>query len=278
MRSVLGLSSYAYYWAAQLDRAAPGDGLTVWGLLEKAADLGLEVVQLCENVPLLEMEEASLRRLKAEAERRNILLEVGTRGLDDARLRACVEIARFLEARLLRLVPWSGSETRQPLDKDRLLAAVRPLLPACRRQGLTLAIENYFDLPDEELAAFVQEVDEEYVGVCLDTANSTGLLSRPEETARMLAPYVVSVHLKDFIVTKPALGYQISGAPLGQGWLNAPAVLEIIHQQGRQPHILLELWVEPETSYQATAQKEDRWVRESIAYAHHALGLGARPV
>jgi len=148
------------------------------------------------------------------------------------------------------------------------------LLPFCREHDITLAIENYFDLSDQDLAAFVQRVNDERVGVCLDTANSTGFLEKPLKTTELLAPYVVSLHLKDFIVTKPVMGYRISGVPLGQGWLNIPAVLETVSRTGRQPNVLLELWVDPAETPEATLRKEDDWVRQSVAYARNQLGIG----
>jgi 3-oxoisoapionate decarboxylase len=119
------------------------------------------------------------------------------------------------------------------------------------------AIENYFDLPAAQLAEFVGRVDDERVGVCLDTANSIGILERPLETEALLAPYVVSLHLKDFVVTKPVQGYRVSGAPLGQGWLDAPAVLDMLERTGRPFNVLLELWVDPAETHEATVRKEE---------------------
>lgn len=274
MHPKLGLSSYAYYWATS---AASVDGAIArspWDLLDRVAALGLEVVQLCEHVPLSDWDATSLERLRDAALRQGIMLEVGARGLGLDDLRASLEVARALGARLWRLAPWSGSPTRQNLPIDRLHEVVDQLLPFCRRHDITLAIENYFDLPAQQLASFMLRVHDERVGVCLDTANSTGFLERPLETAEILAPYVVSMHLKDFVVTKPTQGYRISGAPLGQGWLDAPAVLDILACTGRPFTVLLELWVDRAETHEATVRREDDWVRQSVAYARDRLGIG----
>ena len=275
MNGRLGLSSYAYFWAARgadLEGISP---LTPWDLLDKVTTQGLEVLQICDNVPLIDWDSPSLEQLRETAQREGVILEVGASSLRFDYLRAYLDITRALGAHLLRVVPWSGSETRQRLPLDRLYEVVDQFLPFCREHDITLAIENYFDLPDRELAAFVQRFDDERVGVCLDTANSTGFLEKPLETTERLAPYVVSLHLKDFVVTKkPGRGYWISGAPLGQGWLDVPAVLDVVGRTGRQSNVLLELWMDPAETHEATLRKEDDWVQQSVAYARSQLGTG----
>jgi sugar phosphate isomerase/epimerase len=270
----LGLSSYAYHWAIC---ATPEDGvapMTAWDLVNKTASLGLKVLQICENLPLIAWDKKSLERLKDLALREDITLEIGARGLDVDLLRSYLNLAQTLSARVLRIVPWSGAETQQKSPIDRLHGVIHQILPFCREHDITLAIENYFDLSDQELAAFVQRVNDKYVGVCLDTANSTGFLEQPLKTAELLAPYVVSLHLKDFVVIKPAMGYRISGVPLGRGWLDARAVLEVVSQGGRHPNVLLELWVDPAETQEATLCKEDDWVCQSVTYARDQLSIG----
>lgn len=276
MNARLGLSSYAYYWAcriASLDGAAP---MTAWGLLAQTKSLGLEVLQLCDNLPVQAWDKSELKRLGEEARRLGVILEVGASGMNIDHLRSYLEIVQALGAHLLRIAPWSGSPTRHRLPVERLREMVDQLLPACHEHDITLAIENYFDLSDEELAALIQQIGDEHVGVCLDTANSVGALQMPLETVEILAPHAVSLHLKDFVVTKQPMGYRVSGAPLGQGWLDVPAVLDMVHRAGRQPNTLLELWVDPAETNEATLRKEDEWMRQSVAYAHHHLDI--RPV
>jgi len=206
--------------------------------------------------------------LRETAQRKGVTLEVGASSLKLEYLRAYLDITLALDAHLLRIVPWSGSEAQHKVPLERLYQVVDRFLPFCREHDITLAVENYYDLPDQELAAFIRQVDDERVGVCLDTANSTGLLEKPLETVERLAPYVVSLHLKDFVVRKKtSRGYWISGAPLGQGWLDVPAVLDIVSRTGRQPNVLLELWMDPAKTYEATVRQEDNWVRQSVAYA-----------
>ena len=84
----LGLGSYAFMWSigfqgpnpAYPDRAArPAATLTAIGLLEKARDLGIHLVQTGPNLPLPENE---LDQFIQAARDWDITLELGTRGLD----------------------------------------------------------------------------------------------------------------------------------------------------------------------------------------------------
>ncbi len=260
----LGLSSYAYYWATRPDGPDP---MTPWDLLKRVAELDLGVVQICENVPLIDWSVDELARFGQKARQMGIVLELGTRGLDVAAIGRVIEVADRVGARLLRLVAWAGGAERRNAAMRELGPAIDRLLPIARSRGIVLALENYFDLGDDDLASLVAKYADEHLGVCLDTANSVGLLRPPIETVRLLAPYAVSVHLKDFIVRKPPIGYRITWVPLGQGMLDVPTAFAELRRSARRPNVLLELWVDRDRGIATTVRKEANWVRESVAYA-----------
>jgi L-ribulose-5-phosphate 3-epimerase UlaE len=87
----------------------------------------------------------------------------------------------------------------------------------------------------------------------------------------------VSVHLKDFQVLKTAAGYQITGCPLGQGWLDASAILDEVARTGRSPDLLLELWVDPQEAGENLLATEQHWLMQSVAYARARFGAPAGP-
>jgi 3-oxoisoapionate decarboxylase len=271
----LGLSSWAYYWATSLLHSEQLGGMSAFELVERTAELGLEVVQLCETVPLTNWSADCLDQLRQFARERNVAIELGVRSLDPLVLCDHLEIAARLDARVLRIVPWSGSPTRELLQTSQLTHMVEPMIPICEARDISLAIENHFDIADQDLANWLTWLNHPWVGACLDTANSTGFLKEPLDTAKRLAPYVISVHLKDYVVQKQSKGYRISGVPLGKGWLDASAIMDAVRQGGRQPNVLLELWTDEGESPEATIAKEDAWVRESIAFARDQLGLGS---
>lgn len=271
----LGISSYAYYWASQ----GAGDGsrgrMQPMDLLKRAEALGIHTVQFCENISLTELSPEEQDQLLQAAHGKGIALSLGLRGLDESLIENTLALAGRFGAKILRLVPWSGSAQQKASPLPALNKFLPKLLRICHKNKITLALENYFDLSDEELAGFVAGVSDEALGICLDTANSTGRLVDPLQTVEILAPWCACLHLKDYQVLKTSTGYRIAGAPLGQGLLNVPAALQKIRTAGRVPVIFLELWVDPLDVKADIIEKEDEWVRQSLAYLKTCLPSAA---
>jgi len=60
-------------------------------------------------------------------------------------------------------------------------------------------------------------VSSEWIGVLVDVGNNVALLEKPEETVETLAPFALSVHLKDMAVQVADDGFLLSEVPLGTG-------------------------------------------------------------
>ena len=101
---------------------------------------------------------------------------------------------------------------------------------ALRRRRMKLAIENHRDMRIEELLSMMKQVSSEFVGVCIDPANSLALLESPAEAVEKLAPYAISVHLKDIAVKESADGFLLSEVALGEGFLDLRAIVEDLRQ------------------------------------------------
>ena len=101
---------------------------------------------------------------------------------------------------------------------------------AVRRRRMKLAIENHRDMRIEELLSMMNQISSEFVGVCIDTANSLALLESPAEAVEKLAPYAISVHLKDIAVKESADGFLLSEVALGEGFLDLRGIVEDLRQ------------------------------------------------
>ncbi len=261
----LGLGSYACAWAigvAGYDRpATPMDAV---GLVHRAAELGLKLVQIADNLPLERESCGSLREIRRAAAGNGIGIEVGTRGIGAPHLRRMLEVCGELESPLLRVVV----DPSRPLRPEQTASELQDVAPDLERAGVVLAIENHDRIPAMDLAGMVKPAGSEHIGICLDTVNSFGCLEGPEYVVSHLAPYVVSLHVKDFAVRRAPhmMGFEITGTPAGQGMLDLPRVLRALRQAGRDPNAILELWPPPEQTIAGTVAKEEQWARESVAY------------
>jgi len=261
----LGLGSWSYTWAIGVPGHPPSDPLTAVGLLSRAADLGVHVVQICDNLPLHVLSERELAELQRHAQRLGVQIEVGTRGIACEHLERYLHLAVALQSPILRLVVDTADDC--PSD-DEIIARLRQVLPSFQHAGVRLAIENHDRLPTGALLHILHAIDSEWVGICLDTVNSFGALQGPEVVVRALAPWAVNLHVKDFAVTRHAsqMGFTIEGRPAGQGRLDVPWLLDVVRVQGRAPNAILELWTPFERDLDTTICKESTWAAQSVEY------------
>ncbi len=149
--------------------------------------------------------------------------------------------------------------------EDEAAALLRGIVPELQAAGVKLAIENHDIFKAAPLRRIVERAGSEWIGICLDTANSLGCGEGIEQVAATLAPLVINLHVKDFTARRLPhnKGFVIEGCPAGRGLLDIRALLA-----GLPPDIsaVLELWPPPEPEISASIAKEEAWVEESIAY------------
>jgi 3-oxoisoapionate decarboxylase len=259
----IGISSYAYRWAVGTGDFIPTKPLSLFVLLDKAAALGAQVVQILDNFPLEHMPDAVLCDLARHAQDLGLTLEVGYQGGGAEQLRRYIVVARKLDARILRVVLGNGHPR---LGVSDLAPMICKNLPDMRAGNVTLAIENHFDLLPSELVTLLKAIDDPCVGVCLDPLNSIGQLVGPREVIGALAPYTVSVHAKDGVVSRMNTGFYVAGCPLGKGLVDLREMVETVCAAGRSPNLLVEAWMDRLEGVEETLVMEETWVRDGIAY------------
>ena len=259
----LGISSYTYSWAVGMPGHPPARPLDENGLLDKAREHGVTLLQIGDNLPLQTFDAARLDRLARRAAHEGILLEVGARRLTLERAAEYIAIARRIGAKLIRFVIDDGDYHPEPAVVTGILRGVAPLL-----RGLTLGIENHDRFPSAALRTMIEAVGSEHVGICLDTANSLGAGEGIETVTTALAPITVNLHIKDFWIERVPhlMGFTVTGRPAGSGMLNLPRLLDQLAPHGRCKSAVLETWPPPEATLEATMAKEASWASQSIEY------------
>jgi len=269
--TILGLGSYACAWAIGVaGYEQPEAPMDAFGLLRFADELGLNLVQIADNLPLHVLSDDQRQRLHDEALQRNIAIEVGTRGIQSDHLRQYIELARYFESPILRVVVDTAEHHPTP---DEVVSLVRAALPVLEATGITLAIENHDRFKARTLAGIIAEIDNPRVGICLDTVNSFGSLEGPQVVLDTLGRYVVNLHVKEFAVRRVPhnMGFIITGMPTGQGMLDVPWLLNTLRDYGRDFNAIIETWPAPEAAMRETIAKERDWVRQSAAYLRTLL-------
>lgn len=261
----LGIGSYAFAWAIGVPGHPPARPMTVFDLLDEAARLGVGLVQVCDNQPLLKLSAAELERFESRARERKMQIELGTLGLNPDILRGYLQLARRFQSPFVRVVVDSPGDEPSP---EEIVSRLRPIVAEYRAAGVKLAIENHDRLRSGTLAKIVEQLGPAYVGICLDTVNSFGALEGPAVVVETLGCYTLCLHAKDFTIRRAnhRMGFTLEGCPAGQGQLD---VAWLLGELKRSPHpfnVILETWVPPGKTLDETIARERAWTEAGVRY------------
>jgi sugar phosphate isomerase/epimerase len=234
-------------------------------LLDRAAEFGVHLVQVADNLPLDRLSPSELDAFEKHASELDVSIEVGTRGIGHENLRAYLKLAERLDSPILRVVIDTPKHHPAP---DEVVDIIKAIVPEFERADVCLAIENHDRFSSRVLAQIIERIGSGYVGICLDTVNSFGALEGPEVVLEALGPLVVNLHVKDFAIFRAShsMGFTVEGRPAGQGQLKVPWLLEKLGGLGLDPNAIVELWTPPEETLPATIAKEDTWAVASVEY------------
>jgi len=259
----LGISSYTFGWAVGVPGHPPAHPLDHQGLLDRCRQLGVNLLQVGDNLPLHTLTESRLDRFARAARETGVRLEVGARGLTLEHVTTYAGIARRVGATLVRFVIDDADHHPSP---ERVISLLRQAAPVL--EGLTLGIENHDRFSAATLRTVIEEAGCDHIGICLDTANSLGAGEGIEAVAAELAPLTVNLHIKDFQVERVphGMGFGVSGRPAGGGLLDLPPLLDRLRPFHRCHTAVLELWTPPEPQLAQTVAKEAGWAVQSMNY------------
>jgi sugar phosphate isomerase/epimerase len=266
----LGLSSYTYTWAVGVPGSMPVKPLSSYDLVDKAAASGLNLVQIADNLPLEKMKESELIGLKKYSADKDVEIEIGGRGLTPEHTVKCLEAAKSLNSPILRMViDGAGFEP----ELNSVISSIKELVPEFKSRKIKLALENHDRFKAREFEKIILGVGSEWVGICLDSVNSMGAGEGFEEVSKILLPYTINLHIKDFTIRRVShkMGIIIEGVPAGKGMLNIRELLNKLYFTNSCGSVILELWTPPEKEIEATILKEKKWADESIEYLKTVL-------
>ena len=260
----LGIGTYCYMWSIGFKGAVPEKPLTALGLLEKARELGVGLVQVGPNLPLDKLPESELNEFVRQAREWNIELELGTRGLDTDHLVSQVTLAKRIGSKILRTIPELEGKPLEFRYIPEYLRAIKPLL---EKEEVKLGMENG-KIPAEDLRWALEQAPSPYIGVILDTVNSLAVPEGWRHVTKVLAPYTICLHHKEFVVQRVwyMMGFTVEGRPAGKGQLDTTWLLDTLQASGARFNVILEVWPPEQMTLQETVSLENAWVKESVSY------------
>ena len=127
-------------------------------------------------------------------------------------------------------------EFAQQAERSLLMA-----LPVVKKHQIRLAVENHKDFRVPEMLALMQRLSSEYIGICVDTGNSIALLEDPMAVVEAYAPFAFATHLKDMAVQECESGFLLAEVPLGEGFLDLPAMVATLRRARPELQFCLEM-------------------------------------
>ncbi|WP_377890370.1 sugar phosphate isomerase/epimerase family protein [Alkalihalobacillus sp. R86527] len=260
----IGLSTYAFFW--QWSELA-NKKLSLKEMMNETKKYGGDVFQICDYPAIEEMNDEELADIASYARSLGLELELGTRGIHPAILKRYLALAKKLNVPMLRSMYFSKDFT--PANLDQAVQWIEEVLEDFQQAGVTLGLETYEQIKTDQLVDLIKRIDQPYVGICLDPANTVASLELPKDVIDKTASYVVNLHVKDFAFTRNQgwVGFYYSGAPLGKGLLDFNYMYRtVLNKSKKEFNTIIELWVNFEETIEKTIQVEKEWIETSMDY------------
>jgi 3-oxoisoapionate decarboxylase len=232
-------------------------GLDIFGTLDYAAGMGLDSVQL-HRTKFVSLAADYLRTVRARADELGLTIEFSSgcvdrygtvfksdRGTPEEQLRSGIGAARVLGSPAVQCFMGNIYDRIATVPFQQRLegvaGAIRSVIPLIEETGIRPAIENHGDTTARELAAFIEEIGPQYVGVCLDTGNPTVMAEDPALTVEILAPYTLMTAFRDSLVWRVEDGAMTQWVQLGAGNTDLPRMAALMKAQAPNTPFSLEL-------------------------------------
>ena len=262
----LGISTYTYNWSIGIaGYTAPDNPMDIKSLLRRTKELDLGVLQICDSMKLNMLSDAELDTIREYAQSLGVELEIGTSGIYPEHLYSFLRVAKRLQVKFIRVL-LHDCQSQPTIDEA--IIWLKQVIPKFAANKIVLGIENHDKQKCEELIYIIKTVDNPYLGICLDTANSYGTQEPTEYVLKKLLPYAVNFHFKNFIIERSLtnLGFHVIGAPANRGEVDFAHILTMINQAGKDINIILELWTPFKDSIEQSIELEEKWAFDSILY------------
>jgi sugar phosphate isomerase/epimerase len=228
-------------------------------LLDYAAGLKLDTVQLSSLGDYESLEPVYLARVKEHAARVGVEIDAGigcicnsspaynkkegepaeyvTRGL---------RVAQAVGSHVLRCYMGTRDNRRTALPLEAHIENTVKVLRAVRSQALDarvrIAVENHAgDMQARELKALIEAAGTDFVGACLDTGNPMWVVEDPLLTLETLAPYVATSHVRDSAVFEHPRGAAAQWVALGDGSVDFTRFVELYRKLCPRASMQLEI-------------------------------------
>lgn len=209
-------------------------------LIEYAAAQKLDTIQISALEDFESLEPAHLAKVKERADALGIQIDGGmgcicpasyswkakdgdpaqnvVRGLKAAKAVGATSMRCYMGSSDDRF----GTATKPPQPIEKLMDSTIQVFRSVRTQaqdlGVKIALENHAgDMQAREVRTIIEQSGKEYVASCLDSGNPMWVAEDPLVALEVLAPYVVTTHIRDSAIFEHPRGAAAQWVALGDG-------------------------------------------------------------
>jgi sugar phosphate isomerase/epimerase len=114
----------------------------------------------------------------------------------------------------------SGKGDSLPIEGhiENTIRVLRNIRSRAMDAGIRIAIENHAgDMQGRELKTLIEGAGPEFTGACIDSGNPLWAIEDPHVTLDLLAPYVLTSHIRDSVVWRVPEGAAMRWMRMGEG-------------------------------------------------------------
>lgn len=228
-------------------------------LLSYAASLKLDTIQISSLGDYEGLDPAYLQKVKDQADRLHIHVDGGTGCICPSshsfskhgppardRVLEGLRVAKAVGAKAMRCYMGSSAdrigEPGIEAHMENTVKVFRSVRSEALDLGVKIAIENHDgDMQAREVKTVIEESGKDFVGSNLDTGNPLWVVEDPLLTLEVLAPYVVTSHVRDSVLFEHPRGAAGQWVALGEGQIDFVRFVEQFRQWCPQAAIQLEI-------------------------------------
>jgi 3-oxoisoapionate decarboxylase len=206
---------------------------TPYQMLEFAAARHIQVVHFSGIRFLGGLDPDHLKRVRARADELDIELEIGmgsicptsgtfdkAAGTAQEQIGKVIDAAGIVRSPVIRAFLGNSADRHGGIERhiDETLKVLKSVRSRVMDGGVKIAIENHAgDLQARELKMLVESAGHDFVGVCIDSGNPVWTLEDPHLTLELLAPYVLTSHIRDSALWRTSEGVAVCWTRMGEG-------------------------------------------------------------
>ena len=217
-------------------------------LLDYAAALKLDTIQISSLNDYESLDAAHLAKVKEHARSLGIAVDAGMgcicptstswsakNGDPVENIAKGLAVAKAVGATSMRCFMGTDKDRRTPggieRHMEKTIEVLRAARPHALESGVKIALENHAgDMQAREVRTIIEEAGKDFVASCLDTGNPMWVVEDPFVSLEVLAPYVVTTHIRDSVVYEHPQGAAAQWVALGDGTIDFKAFVARFHE------------------------------------------------